>query len=378
MPSPTLQRVPAFLSELKRRRVFRATAVYVVFVLAALEGAGILVPALHLPDWTMTLLVVLALVGLPVAVGLAWAFDVSVGGIQRTPGMGTMTESGGGDAAPVGRAVDAPAAVVPDPHGPAAVLRRARATGKPSVAVMPFLDLSGDAENEYFADGITEDVIAHLSKVRALKVISRTSVMPFKDRAESLRQIGARLGATTLVDGSVRRVGDRVRIVAQLVDAETDQHLWAETYDRQLTDIFAIQTDVARHIVTALQAELSADEFCELMLDAQKQTYGDGLDESHLHPYMWLLKPHYYLESYNFYNFPYAFGLLFGLGVYATYLEEGKAFVPRYKELLRSTGEGKAADLAARFGIDIRSKDFWDASLAVLSKQVDRYCELKV
>ena len=126
------------------------------------------------------------------------------------------------------------------------------------------------------------------------------------------------------------------------------------------------------------EAELSADEFCELMLDAQKQTYGDGLDESHLHPYMWLLKPHYYLESYNFYNFPYAFGLLFGLGVYATYLEEGKAFVPRYKELLRSTGEGKAADLAARFGIDIRSKDFWDASLAVLSKQVDRYCELKV
>jgi pepF/M3 family oligoendopeptidase len=124
------------------------------------------------------------------------------------------------------------------------------------------------------------------------------------------------------------------------------------------------------------QAELSADEFCDLMLDAQKQTYADGLDDEHLHPYMWLLKPHYYLESYNFYNFPYAFGLLFGLGVYATYLKEGNDFIPRYKELLRSTGEGRAADLAGRFGIDIRSRDFWDASLAVLAKQVDRYCEL--
>ena len=123
-------------------------------------------------------------------------------------------------------------------------------------------------------------------------------------------------------------------------------------------------------------AELSADDFCELMVDAQKQTYADGMDEDHLHPFMWLLKPHYYTESYNFYNFPYAFGLLFGLGVYATYLKEGDAFIPRYKELLRSTGEGKAADLAARFGIDIRSKDFWNASLAIIGKQVDRYCEL--
>lgn len=125
-------------------------------------------------------------------------------------------------------------------------------------------------------------------------------------------------------------------------------------------------------------AELSADEFCEIMLDAQRQTYADGLDTEHLHPYMWLLKPHYYYESYNFYNYPYAFGLLFGLGVYATYEKEGESFIPRYKELLRSTGEGKAAELAARFGIDIRSRDFWDASLDILRRQVDRYCELSV
>lgn len=130
----------------------------------------------------------------------------------------------------------------------------------PSVAVLPFLNLSADAENEFFTDGITEDVIAQLSKIRSLKVISRTSVMQFKERKQSLREIGVALEVGTLLEGSVRRAGDRVRIVAQLIDAEVDRHLWAETYDRQLTDIFAIQTDVALQIAAALEAELSPAE----------------------------------------------------------------------------------------------------------------------
>lgn len=147
----------------------------------------------------------------------------------------------------------APARRQPAPNAPSR-------TRSPSVAVLPFLNLSADPENEYFADGITEDVIAHLSKIRTLKVISRTSVMPFKQRRHTLKEIGTTLGATTLLDGSVRHAGDRVRIVAKLIDVETDQHLWAETYDRQLTDIFSIQTDVALHIAAALKAELSRDE----------------------------------------------------------------------------------------------------------------------
>jgi serine/threonine protein kinase/Tfp pilus assembly protein PilF len=130
----------------------------------------------------------------------------------------------------------------------------------PSVAVLPFLSLSPNPENEYFADGVTEDVIAQLSKIRALKVISRTSVMQFKKREQSLREIGATLEVTTLLEGSVRRAGDRVRIVAQLIDAEADRHLWTETYDRDLTDVFAIQSDVALQIASALKAELSNDE----------------------------------------------------------------------------------------------------------------------
>jgi serine/threonine protein kinase/tetratricopeptide (TPR) repeat protein len=133
-------------------------------------------------------------------------------------------------------------------------------TRSASVAVLPFVNLSADPENEFFADGITEDVIAHLTKIRSLKVISRTSVMPFKKRDCGLREIGERLGASTLLEGSVRRAGNRVRIIAQLVDGATDQHVWAETYDRDLTDIFAIQTDVAMNIANALRAELSNDE----------------------------------------------------------------------------------------------------------------------
>ncbi|MFL5496597.1 MAG: tetratricopeptide repeat protein [Gemmatimonadales bacterium] len=129
-----------------------------------------------------------------------------------------------------------------------------------SVAVLPFLNLSTDPEHEYFADGITEDVIAHLSKIRALRVISHASVLPFKQRGHTPKEIGAKLGATTMLDGSVRHVGDRVRIVAKLVDLEADRHLWAETYDRQITDIFAIQTDVALQIAAALEAQLSGDE----------------------------------------------------------------------------------------------------------------------
>lgn len=125
---------------------------------------------------------------------------------------------------------------------------------------LPFVNLSADAENEFFADGVTDDVIAHLAKIRSIKVISRTSVMTYKKSERGLREIGEKLGAATVVEGSIRRSGNRVRIVAQLIDALTDEHIWADTYDRDLTDIFAIQSDVALNIATALRAQLSNDE----------------------------------------------------------------------------------------------------------------------
>jgi pepF/M3 family oligoendopeptidase len=124
------------------------------------------------------------------------------------------------------------------------------------------------------------------------------------------------------------------------------------------------------------KAELSADELCEIMEDAQAATYGDGLDADFRHKFMWTWKPHYYSAGLSFYNFPYAFGMLFGGGLYAIYQQRGEAFIPDYKKLLSSTGEAPAAELAARFDIDIRSKKFWEDSLAVIGKRIDRYCEL--
>ena len=145
------------------------------------------------------------------------------------------------------------------PHSPPSTFSGAVAR-RPAVAVLPFLNLGGDPEHDYFADGITEDVIAHLAKISTLQVISRASVLPFRQRQQPLKEIGTALGAAKLLDGSVRHAGDRVRIVATLLDVRTDRHLWAETYDRQVTDIFAIQTDVALQIAAALQAKLSPDE----------------------------------------------------------------------------------------------------------------------
>ena len=125
------------------------------------------------------------------------------------------------------------------------------------------------------------------------------------------------------------------------------------------------------------QAELSAVELCELMSWSQKEAYGDGLDERYLQPYMWTWKPHYYSSDLPYYNFPYAFGLLFGLGLYAIYQQRGAAFVPEYQNLLASTGEDSAANLAARFNIDIRRKDFWAASLKVIEARIDRYVNIR-
>jgi len=133
-------------------------------------------------------------------------------------------------------------------------------TRQPSIAVLPFVNMSPDPENEFFSDGLTEDILTQLSKISALKVISRTSVMQYKGTSKNLRDIGNELGVSTVLEGSVRKAGNRVRISAQLIDAQTDAHLWAQTYDRELSDIFAVQSDVAEHIADALQAQIKPAE----------------------------------------------------------------------------------------------------------------------
>lgn len=157
-----------------------------------------------------------------------------------------------------------------------------------SVAVLPFSNLSAEPENEYFSDGITEDIITQVSKVSALKVISRTSVMQFKNTTQGLRTVAAALGVTNILKGSVRRSGNRLRITAQLIDANTDQHLWAETYDRLLTDVFEIQSDIAQAIAGALRAILSPAERSRLMSvdSVDLDTYNDTLLGRH-HWHRW-------------------------------------------------------------------------------------------
>ncbi len=172
-------------------------------------------------------------------------------------------------------------------------------------------------------------------------------------------------------------------VTEALLAQTTDPHEELAILEGQLNGASQIIVDIYSRFLFEKEvferrekAELSSDDFCDIMERAQKATYGDGLDERYLQKYMWTWKPHYYSVGLSFYNFPYAFGLLFGTGLYAIFKERGEAFVQDYKQLLASTGEATAADLADRFGIDIRTRKFWADSLAIIGKRVDRYCEL--
>ena len=244
-------RIGHFFRELSRRHVFRVAAVYAAVAFVIFQAADLIFAALRLPDWAFTLVVVLGILGAPIAIVLAWAYDLTPQGVVRTQAAADSDESQGTrppTATPLSRQIST--AARESPFEPDALSRTA-------VAVLPFANLSGDAESDYFSDGITDDVITCLSKVPGLKVISRTSVMQYRKPAGNLKGIARELGVGSVLEGSVRRAGERVRITGQLIDARTDEHLWAETYDRNLEDVFAIQSDVALQIASALRAELT-------------------------------------------------------------------------------------------------------------------------
>jgi len=260
MPDPTF-RFSAFLAELKRRRVFRVAVVYagVAFIIIQIiDGAFDYLP---IPDWVGTAIIVLLLVGFPIAIALAWAFDITEKGVVRTTAKGPEEAKVPRRLLISNRLLVIVAIVA---VGVAAWSWWSRpgqeaALGAKSIAVLPFVNFS-EEEGDWFSDGITDDILTHLSKIGDLKVIGRTSVMQYKNTSKRLRDIGRELGVATLLEGSVRRADSRVRITSQLVETETEEHLWAETYDRDLTDIFAIQSDVARNIAAALKTMLSPEE----------------------------------------------------------------------------------------------------------------------
>jgi adenylate cyclase len=243
-------RIRSFLAELKRRKVIRVAVVYVVVGLVVVEAANNFFPNLNLAPWTVTLVVALTILGFPIALVLAWALELTPEGIRVTA-PAEPPETAAGDEAPTG----APAAEPAKPTQP-----RGPTDDRPCVVVLPFANLSGDPENEFFSDGVTEDIMARLAGIRGLRVISRTTAMTYKGSRRNLPQIAAELGAQAVVEGTVRRSADRVRVTAQLIAADRDEHLWADTYDRVLEDVFAVQSDVAENIAKALRAELTPGE----------------------------------------------------------------------------------------------------------------------
>ena len=272
-------------SELKRRNVFRVGAAYLVSAWLLIEIADILFPALGFPKFALQLLIVLLALGLVPVMMLAWAYELTAAGFVRDRG----PDAEGAENRNTGRRLDqvtiamillalgvvaaerfvVPKGAVPQPSvttpteaPPVATLEPAippePATPAPreSVAVLPFANMSPDPENEFFADGIAEELLNVLSGIEGLKVASRTSAFSFKGRQTSIRDIARTLNVAHVLEGSVRKQGLKVRITAQLIDAENDKHLWAETYDRDLDDIFAVQEEIARAISTALGGAL--------------------------------------------------------------------------------------------------------------------------
>ncbi len=246
-----------FFEEVKRRKVYRVAAAYIIAAGGIIQLASAAFPAWELPNWALRLVIVLLLVGFPIALILAWAFDVTPQGIRATPNVAVPRTNRRRNIimlVATGVIVSAIAGFFLLPR-----ISSARKIDK-SIAVLPFENLSDEKENAYFADGIQDDVLTNLSKIGDLKVISRTSVMQYKGAAKNVREIGKALGVSNILEGSVRRSGNKVRINVQLIDANSDQHIWANDYDRDLTDVFAIQSDLAHEIANALQAKLSDTE----------------------------------------------------------------------------------------------------------------------
>jgi TolB-like protein len=259
-----------FFSELKRRNVYRVAVAYAVVAWLLIQIATQVFPFFEIPDWAVRLVVLLLALGFPVALVLAWAFELTPEGIQLTVG--------GREEGAARKRMRRPlfwsliglggvAALFLSIHlfrTPSAVPAQGKEAGQPpgrrAVAVLPFENLSEDKANAYFADGMQDEIITRLARIGDLKVISRTSTMPYRAKPEKISEIARQLGVGHVVEGSVQRIAERVRINVQLIDAATDDHLWAELYDRNVADVFAVQSEVATKIADSLQAKLSGRE----------------------------------------------------------------------------------------------------------------------
>src|SRR5262245_58887418 len=254
-----------FFSELKRRNVYKVAITYAVVAWLLIQAASILLPTFEAPAWVMKVVVIAVALGFPIALIVAWAFELTPQGFRRTDDVGLRTRSRGKSYAwlysvIVGAAISVTLFFLGrytarnDPSG-----TRSELPAK-SIAVLPFENLSDDKSNAYFADGIQDEILTKLASVADLKVISRTSTAKYKSKPEDLKTVSQQLGVANVLERTVLKAADRVRVNVQLIDARADSHLWAKSYDRDLEDVFAIQSEVAQEIVDALRAKLSPAE----------------------------------------------------------------------------------------------------------------------
>jgi TolB-like protein/Tfp pilus assembly protein PilF len=227
-------RISQFWRELKRRKVIHVIVVYATSAFVIIELVNNVYESLQLPEWTPTLVLLILIVGFPIAVIFSWIYDLTSKGIVRTESI-------------------EPSGTLPE------------VTIKNSIVVLPFQNMSPDKEQEFFCDGITEEIINALTHVTSLKVIARTSAFAFKGKFEDIRKIGRELNVETILEGSVRKAGNRLRITAQLIDVSDGTHFWSESYDREMKDIFRIQDEISLAIVEKLKVQLHDDEKVQML-----------------------------------------------------------------------------------------------------------------
>src|SRR6266852_7678320 len=253
-----------FFAELRRRNVYKVAIAYAVVAWLLTQIATQVFPFLEIPNCAIRLVIMLIVIGFPIALVIAWAFELTPEGLKRTESADELPKKSARSHAWIYVVVIAGAISVS-----LFFFGRYSATNKQSgsaellaksIAVLPFENLSGNPENAYFTDGIQEEILMRLAKIADLKVVSRTSTVRYKSSPENLREIATQLGVANILEGSVQRTADRVHVNVQLIKAASDAHLWAEAYDRKMTDIFAVESEIATTIADTLQAKLTGSE----------------------------------------------------------------------------------------------------------------------
>jgi TolB-like protein len=255
---------PSFFAELKRRNVYKVAVAYAVVAWLLVQVTTQVFPFFEVPNWAVRLVVLLLILGFPIALILAWAFELTPEGIKRTESTDELPNKSSRSRAWIYAVIIAGALSLGLFFFGRYLAKEGRLGGpslpEKSIAVLPFESLSEDKSNAYFADGIQDEILARLSKIADLKVISRTSTQKYKSAPDDLREIAQKLGVANILEGSVQKSNDQVRVTVQLINALNDSHLWAETYDRKLSDVFGVESDIAQRIVGSLEARLTGRE----------------------------------------------------------------------------------------------------------------------